>query len=138
MEKSSRKTDFYESWSVEILSLVIEMELADQSIIKQIIIDKISKLEKQLALTQESSQTVELDQTLAGRVSRIDAIQQQKMAKSSFERDKKLLIKLKQTLNKLSDEYYGICDECDKPISLARLKIKPESEFCIGCQAFLE
>ena len=114
------------------------MELADQKIIRIIIHDKISELDKQLSLTQESSQTVELDQTLAGRVSRIDAIQQQKMAKSSFERDKKLLVKLKQTLDRLSDEYYGVCEECDEPIPLARLKIKPESEFCIGCQQMME
>jgi len=114
------------------------MESDEKTIIHNIILDQIAELEKQLSLTQESSQTVELDQTLAGRVSRIDAIQQQKMAKSSFERDKKLLAKLKQTLEKLSDEYYGICEECDEPIPLARLKIKPESEFCIGCQEMLE
>jgi len=114
------------------------MELADQNIIREIVTEKISELEKQLALSQESSQTVELDQSLAGRVSRIDAIQQQKMAKSSFERDKKLLVKLQQTLNKLSDKHYGICEECDEPIPITRLKVKPESKFCIDCQEIME
>jgi len=114
------------------------MELADQKIIEEIITNKISDLEKQLALTQKSSQTVELDQTLAGRVSRIDAIQQQKMAKASYDRDKKLLVKLNQILDKFPDEYYGICEECDEPILMARLKIRPESKFCIGCQEMME
>lgn len=110
------------------------MELKDKKELEQLILNQIADLEKQLNLSEHSSQTVELDQTLAGRVSRIDAIQQQKMAESSNIRDKKTLLELKSALEKLPNDDWGICQECDEPISIARLKIKPESIYCIRCQ----
>ncbi len=112
--------------------------------IKTIVKNQISELERQIDLTKKSSQTVELDQTLAGRVSRIDAIQQQKMAQSSFARDKKRLVKLNSILAKLSQQQqsgygdYGWCEECDEEIPIARLMVKPESKYCISCQQILE
>ena len=110
------------------------MDLNDKQKLKSLIVNQISELEKQISLSDESSQRVELDQTLAGRVSRIDAIQQQKMAESSNLRDKKLVIDLKASLDKLSNDDYGICQECDEEISIQRLQIKPESIYCINCQ----
>jgi len=113
------------------------MDLKDKQKLKQLILNQIIDLEKQITLSEQSSQTVELDQTLAGRVSRIDAIQQQKMAKSSNLRDKQLVLKLKTSLERLSSEEFGICQECDEPISIERLQVKPESKYCIGCQQSL-
>ena len=113
------------------------MDLNDKEKLRRLIINQLSDLEKQINLSEESSQTVELDQTLTGRVSRIDAIQQQKMAKSSNLRDKQLVIDLKMALEKLPNDDYGICQECDELISIARLQIKPESTYCIGCQQSL-
>ncbi len=98
----------------------------------------ITSIRQQLKLSQESSQTVELDQTLAGRVSRIDAIQQQKMAQSSNARDNKRLLELETALESLANKDFGLCEECDELIPIARLKIKPESKLCIGCQALTE
>jgi len=113
------------------------VDFNDKEKLKRLIVNQIADLEKQINLSEESSQTVELDQTLAGRVSRIDAIQQQKMAESSNLRDKKLVIDLKTALEKLPNDDYGICQECDEPISIARLQIKPESIYCISCQQSL-
>lgn len=112
--------------------------------IKKVIRKQISELEQQLNLCKIATQTVELDQTLAGRVSRIDAIQQQKMAQSSFARDKNRLLKLNNVLKRLSEEQqsndqeYGRCEECEEEIAIARLMVKPESTNCIACQQLLE
>jgi DnaK suppressor protein len=38
-------------------------------------------------------------------------------------------------LRKVDDGSYGICSNCGKPISEARLEGKPESIFCIDCQS---
>ena len=120
------------------------MDIAAISKIKKVTYKQISELEQQLDLCKNATQTVELDQTLAGRVSRVDAIQQQKMAQSSFVRDKKRLLKLKNVLQILSEEQqnngqeYGRCEECDQEIAIARLLIKPESVNCIACQQILE
>ena len=120
------------------------MDISTISKIKKVTHKQISELEQQLELCKKATQTVELDQTLAGRVSRIDAIQQQKMAQSSFARDNKRLLKLNGVLQRLSDEKqskkqeYGRCEECDQEIAIARLMVKPESTNCIACQQLLE
>jgi len=117
------------------------VKVSDQKIISEIVENQIRELKQQLSLLERSSQTVQLDQSATGRVSRIDAIQQQKMAASSRNRDKKLLLRLDRVLTKLhksEDEPnsdFGYCEECAEEISLARLKIKPDSEFCIDCQS---
>ena len=120
------------------------MDIATKSKIKRVVKKQILELRQQVNLSEVSAQTVELDQTLTGRVSRIDAIQQQKMAQSSFARDQKRLLKLKEVLVRLSkggdagDQEYGRCEECDEEIAIARLLVKPESNYCITCQQMLE
>jgi DnaK suppressor protein len=110
----------------------------EKSAIKRQIEDEIEKLESQLCLNRDSAKTVELDQSLAGRVSRIDAIQQQKMAQAAEQRNRLRLLSLKAVLNKIDTEDFGLCEECAEPISIERLKIKPESLYCLSCQALLE
>jgi len=55
------------------------MDLKDKQKLKQLILSQIISLEKEISLSELSRQSVELDQTLAGSVSRIDAIQHQQM-----------------------------------------------------------
>lgn len=99
---------------------------------------EITILKQQIQLAQPSSQSVQLDQTLAGRVSRIDAIQQQKMAESALVRDSKRLDQLERSLQAISLESFGTCVECDEAIPFKRLLVKPESELCVGCQELQE
>ena len=78
---------------------------------------------------------VELDQTTVGRLSRIDAIQRQQMAKMQKGRLKKqqqaLFLALQRI--KLYTEDYGYCEECGDLIPFKRLLIRPESMFCVPC-----
>lgn len=106
--------------------------------IRKVIATQLEELEQQLVLTQESSKTVELDQALAGRVSRIDAIQQQKLAQAGLSRAKLKFDKLSWVQQQLESEDYGFCEECGEAIKFARLLIKPESRYCIECQSRLE
>jgi RNA polymerase-binding protein DksA len=39
-----------------------------------------------------------------------------------------------QALNRIKNGTYGICGKCGKPINIERLKVSPESEFCIDCK----
>lgn len=38
-----------------------------------------------------------------------------------------------KALQRLENGSYGHCLECDKPIAMGRLKIKPEASFCTYC-----
>jgi DnaK suppressor protein len=111
---------------------------SEKQALKQIIKQELKELRELLSLSSSSAKTVELDQTSTGRVSRIDAIQQQKMAINSLRRDSEREQKLIRVLSFIDDKQFGICEECDQPIAFKRLQIKPESRFCIGCQTLLE
>ena len=50
------------------------------------------------------------------------------------ERDSKLIIKIKEALEKIEDGSYGICEECGENISEKRLKARPVTTVCISCK----
>lgn len=43
-------------------------------------------------------------------------------------------LQVRKALERRAAGQYGICDECGKPISLARLAARPEATLCIDCQ----
>ncbi len=50
------------------------------------------------------------------------------------ERDTKLMGKIEETLEKIENGTYGICEECEEDISEARLKARPVTTLCIECK----
>ncbi|WP_232847027.1 TraR/DksA family transcriptional regulator [Shewanella nanhaiensis] len=94
------------------------------------------ELEQQLELAHSRGAPVILDQQAVGRVSRIDAIQQQEMAQASEVLMQQHIVRIKQIF--LDTEEYGFCLECGEPIGLGRLTIHPTAEMCIGCQSEAE
>ncbi len=109
---------------------------------KKLLIDvvnqKLAELEKHLELSEQSSKVVELDQALSGRVSRIDAIQQQKIAQAGLASAKHEQFRLKQVLASIDRDCFAECEECGESILFARLMIKPESVYCVNCQQQIE
>ncbi|MEQ8954820.1 MAG: TraR/DksA family transcriptional regulator [Gammaproteobacteria bacterium] len=92
------------------------------------------KLQQQLQLSAAATGVVELDQTLVGRVSRVDALQQQSMALSTMRKIEHRLARVQQALARAADGDYGYCQRCDEAIELARLEAQPESALCLQCQ----
>lgn len=45
------------------------------------------------------------------------------------------LEKIDKALEKIKDKKYGLCEKCKKPISLARLKVYPQADYCKKCKA---
>ncbi len=91
------------------------------------------ELKQQLDSIHERGAPVTLDQQAVGRVSRIDAIQQQQMAQANELQLKRQLLRIEKILQSTDD--YGFCLECDEPIGFARLKIHPTAPYCIKCQS---
>lgn len=96
------------------------------------------ELTASLAAAAASAKPVTLDQQAVGRVSRIDAIQQQQMAVASRERARTRLLLVKQALAGVADGRYGECRKCEEPIGFRRLEARPESPICLRCQAAME
>lgn len=94
------------------------------------------KREEILALKDsrlQSQQTVELDQSRVGRLSRMDALQQQAMAQANQRNADLMLVRIDAALRRCDDGSFGICLECEEPIAVERLKIDPTCAKCIVC-----
>ena len=85
------------------------------------------------ATGDESAAVVELDQTKMGRLSRMDAMQAQAMAKASGNRRRAMLVKITAALKRIDDGDYGLCRDCEEPINPKRLEFDPTVIHCIEC-----
>jgi DnaK suppressor protein len=95
------------------------------------------ELETQVADASGSTGIVDLDQPI-GRISRVDALQQQAMSKEQHRRGRIRLAQVRQALVAVDDDEYGFCRRCEEPIGYRRLKAFPEAPFCVGCRSALE
>jgi DnaK suppressor protein len=84
-------------------------------------------------LSSESRDPVALDQQSVGRLSRMDAIQQQAMSQATEQKRKYDLIRIESTERRLRDGDYGYCEECGEEIPDGRLAIDPMAECCVNC-----
>ncbi|SRR5690554_1843153 len=91
------------------------------------------ELLKQSAATDADRRPVDLDQQSVGRLSRIDALQAQEMAKALEQRRKTRLIALDQALRRMEQGDYGLCADCGEPIDIRRLEIDPATVKCVAC-----
>jgi RNA polymerase-binding transcription factor len=67
----------------------------------------------------------------------IDMTQQaaeREMAMQNLHRGAALVRQLRSAMERLEDDSYGICLQCEEPISLKRLTAVPWAAFCIDCQ----
>ena len=51
------------------------------------------------------------------------------------ERERGLISKIEQALQKIEDGVYGECESCGEQISLKRIQARPVAELCIDCKA---
>jgi len=54
------------------------------------------------------------------------------------DRERKLILKIKEALARIEDGTFGICEECGEEISEERLKARPVTTLCIDCKTKAE
>jgi len=91
------------------------------------------RLEQHLQRTAEGAKPVDLG-TPIGRLSRMDAMQQQEMTKASRSILEIQLRQIQASLEAYQKGGYGECRSCEEPIGYRRLKARPETPFCLSCQ----
>jgi DnaK suppressor protein len=92
-----------------------------------------AELENVAATGDASAAVVELDQSKVGRLSRMDALQAQAMAKAHSNRRQAMLVQITAALQRIEAGDYGVCRECDEPINPKRLEFDPTALRCIEC-----
>lgn len=108
-----------ENWRDKLLALRAELENID-------------------ATGDASAAVVELDQSKVGRLSRMDAMQAQAMAKAAGQRREASLRRITQALKRVDEGEFGACEKCDQPINPKRLEFDPTATLCIACASEAE
>ena len=96
---------------------------------------QLERLRRSMELTDEAARPVELDQQAVGRLSRMDSLLSQGMARNLQERERARLAALVGALRRLEEGSYGVCTGCDDPIPFERLFVMPETSTCSACAA---
>ncbi|MGK0296614.1 MAG: DnaK suppressor protein [Gammaproteobacteria bacterium] len=92
-----------------------------------------AEIEEIQKYSHESTKPVELDQAKVGRLSRMDAMQGQQMAKETSRRREIELLAIGGALRRLESGDFGNCSVCDEEIDIRRLTVNPTSTRCIKC-----
>lgn len=90
-------------------------------------------LEKDDETGAEGRKTVELDQQSVGRLSRMDALQQQAMAQAQARRRATRRARIDAALKRMTEDEYGYCEDCGDDIALKRLLLDPTAPKCLSC-----
>ncbi len=106
--------------------------------------DQIKALGRALAALRQSLQSqdedsaewrapVELDQQSVGRLSRMDAMQQQSMMLAEKSRRQAELQRIERALQLMEEGEYGYCVTCGEEIGQGRLGLDPSILTCLKC-----
>ena len=94
---------------------------------------------KRAALTEldepgrEAADSVELDQTRQGRLSRMDALQRQAMAAETNRRRAVELQRIDAAMRRIDAGEFGDCEVCGEAIARGRLEADPTVTLCVRC-----
>jgi len=83
--------------------------------------------------SEEAEKPVELDQARVGRLSRMDAMQGQQMAREAARRRQYRLQMIEGALRRMDAGDYGYCTQCGEEIDIRRLEFDPANPRCIKC-----
>ncbi|MBM1310826.1 TraR/DksA C4-type zinc finger protein [Sulfitobacter mediterraneus] len=94
---------------------------------------RLEALDAEDAAGLDGQKTVELDQQVVGRLSRMDALQNQAMAQAQARRRGAERLRIQAALQRLAEEEYGFCTDCGEAVEDARLAADPSIPKCLDC-----
>ncbi len=100
---------------------------------KKRLTDKRDELEAIVEASRDSRKPVELDQSRVGRLSRMDALQDQAMALETKRRREIELRRIQAAFERIKSGDYGYCLTCGEEIQPKRLEFDPATPVCIDC-----
>lgn len=114
------------------------LDTAKIQFLKQKLLDQQTSLLSVAQAGAEAAKTVELDQARVGRLSRMDALQEQAMSQERQRRRQAELVLIAAALKRIELDEYGDCIECGEVIAAARLEFIPSVALCLTCASELE
>jgi DnaK suppressor protein len=108
------------------------MTQTEKESLKKKITHDIEALKKQIETLQEKARPIAPDCSL-GRLTRMEAMAEQEVSQKILDESKLRLTRLQNALLRIDKPMFGICIECEEPIGMGRMEIRPESVRCIAC-----
>ena len=108
------------------------MTTQEKKILKNIMTQEIDALTLELQNIEKSLNPIKKDCSLDS-IDHKMLKQDQNVNIQRFEEAKKRLNRLKYALLRVDTEEYGVCKECEEDIAIERLKLIPESQYCVSC-----
>lgn len=116
------------------------MDELDRSRIEELHRDLLAlqtEIERLLGLTRDGVRPVDLDEPI-GRLTRMDSLQMQSLARASRQGLEVRRRQVQAALDLIARGEYGFCRRCEESVGFRRLKVRPETPFCLPCQEALE
>jgi DnaK suppressor protein len=95
---------------------------------------RLREIEEALRDSADALNAVGLDQTSVGRLSRMDALQQQATRvglRDAMLRERR---RAEAALARIQEKTYGTCCACGHAVPLERLQADPAAPFCMECE----
>lgn len=96
------------------------------------------EIEQLSEVTEEARQPVVLDQTMVGRLSRMDALQTQAMQLETERRRTIEIQRIDAALKRITGGEFGECVSCGEDIEPKRLENDPTTPTCFDCAQMSE
>ncbi len=100
---------------------------------KTILTQRLADLDADDAAGAAGQKTVTLDQQAVGRLSRMDALQNQAMAQAQARRRHGERQRIIAALQRIETDDFGYCLDCGDAIAPARLSADPAIALCTDC-----
>ncbi|RPF71544.1 TraR/DksA family transcriptional regulator [Aurantiacibacter spongiae] len=97
------------------------------------LVARLAELDALDASGEEAGKPVELQQDSVGRLSRMDAMQQQAMAQAEQRRRRAERVRIGQALERMEEGEWGWCVTCGEAIAAGRLASDPARATCVTC-----
>ncbi len=111
---------------------------AQKSEIGEILQQELGELEQSVKELKKLLQPVSPDNAI-GRLSRMDALEMQSVNHSKLKNQQQRIQQVRLALSRLkNDDEFGVCLKCENSILVERLRLKPESQYCVNCQQILD
>lgn len=109
------------------------MTEAEKAEFRALIEGRLAAIAEDDARGAQGQEVVTLDQQSVGRLSRMDALQNQAMARGLQDRRNREAAGLRAALKRIDAGEFGWCEDCGEAIAPARLRLDPTVLRCVDC-----
>lgn len=108
------------------------MDIQDKEYFRKFLTERIEELRAEAGKTVD---TMDEEENFPDPTDRASMESSRNSMLRMRDRERKLIFKMEEALQRLEAGEFGICEECGEEIGIARLKARPVTTLCIQCKS---